>query len=329
MILRDDLYGEYEVEAVIEELVNSLAFQRLKRVHMAGPAYLVNPLWNETRYEHSVGVMLLIRRLGGSLEEQIAGLLHDISHTAFSHTVDIALKIKEDNYHEKIKDKVVANSDIPKILKRYGYNSEELLGDDSRFSLLEKELPALCCDRLDYTLREIHRYYNVDLDSIWQFIKTLEYRNNEICINNLESAEWFSEMYNLIVLDFFYHPLGVVSNVIMAKAIQLGLENQVISEHDLMLTDDELLEKLKNSHNLEIERLIKKFSKPMQIKIAENPEDSHVHLKLKPRIIDPTVLIKNQCFKSSMKSEKVRKMKDKAIEISYQGIYLYVTNWNN
>jgi HD superfamily phosphohydrolase len=32
--------------------------------------------------------MLLVRRLGASLEEQIAALLHDVSHTAFSHVID-------------------------------------------------------------------------------------------------------------------------------------------------------------------------------------------------------------------------------------------------
>ena len=41
-----------------------------------------------TRYEHSVGVMLLARRVGGGLREQVAALLHDVSHTAFSHVID-------------------------------------------------------------------------------------------------------------------------------------------------------------------------------------------------------------------------------------------------
>jgi len=48
-----------------------------------------------TRFDHSVGVMLLIRKLGAGsspasalLKEQVAALLHDVSHTAFSHVID-------------------------------------------------------------------------------------------------------------------------------------------------------------------------------------------------------------------------------------------------
>lgn len=94
------IYGVYKIEQVLEDLINSKPVQRLRGGHQGGASYLVNPKWNVTRYEHSVGVMLLIRKLGGSLEEQIAGLLHDVSHTAFSHVVDFALDQKAENYHE-------------------------------------------------------------------------------------------------------------------------------------------------------------------------------------------------------------------------------------
>jgi HD superfamily phosphohydrolase len=44
--------------------------------------------------------MLLIWRLGGSLREQLAGLLHDVSHAAFSHLIDHVLDVAEEDYHE-------------------------------------------------------------------------------------------------------------------------------------------------------------------------------------------------------------------------------------
>lgn len=39
-------------------------------------------------YDHSMGVFVILRARGAPLEEQIAGLLHDVSHTAFSHVGD-------------------------------------------------------------------------------------------------------------------------------------------------------------------------------------------------------------------------------------------------
>ena len=60
MYLKDYLYGEYIVEPVIEEVINTKEVQRLKNIHQGGASYLVNPNCNVSRYEHSIGVMLLI-----------------------------------------------------------------------------------------------------------------------------------------------------------------------------------------------------------------------------------------------------------------------------
>lgn len=76
MKIKDDIYGDFEIEGVLEELINTKEFQRLKNIHQGGASYLVNPNCNVSRYEHSIGVMLLIRLLGGRIEEQIAGSLN-------------------------------------------------------------------------------------------------------------------------------------------------------------------------------------------------------------------------------------------------------------
>ncbi|AIE78503.1 Deoxyguanosinetriphosphate triphosphohydrolase [Bacillus cereus] len=93
MIISDVLYREFEVDQIVEELIVSKSVQRLKGMHQNGASYLINGKWNVTRFDHSVGVMLLIKKLGGSVEEQIAGLLHDVSHTAFSHVMIIEMKV--------------------------------------------------------------------------------------------------------------------------------------------------------------------------------------------------------------------------------------------
>jgi HD superfamily phosphohydrolase len=81
--------------------------QRLHGVLQHGITGLIGLTQPITRYEHSVGAMLLVRQLGGSLREQIAALLHDVSHTAFSHVIDYVLNDHDgQSYHDEMKETV-------------------------------------------------------------------------------------------------------------------------------------------------------------------------------------------------------------------------------
>ena len=95
MIINDILYGQAEIDQpVLIELLKAPELQRLQQVGMGG-YYPGSPYASGhrdyTRHRHSVGVMLLLRRFNAPLEEQIAGLIHDVSHSAFSHTIDYIL----------------------------------------------------------------------------------------------------------------------------------------------------------------------------------------------------------------------------------------------
>src|SRR5581483_8929060 len=79
-----------ERNPIILDLINSQAIQRLKEIDQSGP----NPYFNKrcphfSRYDHSLGVYALLKRFGASTQEQVAGLMHDASHTAFSHIADL------------------------------------------------------------------------------------------------------------------------------------------------------------------------------------------------------------------------------------------------
>src|SRR3990167_3900982 len=89
MLIKDRVYGNFQInEPVILELLKSKLVLRLKGISQFGVPDKYHYIKGFSRYEHSVGVMILLRILGASLEEQVAGLLHDVSHTAFSHIVD-------------------------------------------------------------------------------------------------------------------------------------------------------------------------------------------------------------------------------------------------
>ena len=156
MQYEDELYGMVEIsEPLLQDLIVSDAIQRTKGISQHGiTAHLgITPPFS--RFEHSMGSMLLVRRLGANNKEQVAALLHDVSQTAFSHVIDFVFDDHSgQSYHEEKKEEFVANSDIPAILNRHDMDWREFMNEE-QFSLLEQPLPALCADRLDYFLRDL------------------------------------------------------------------------------------------------------------------------------------------------------------------------------
>ncbi|AJH21342.1 HD domain protein [Bacillus mycoides] len=245
MIISDVIYGEFKVDKVLEELILSKPVQRLKGVHQAGASYLMNEKWNVTRFDHSVGAMLLIKKLGGSVEEQIAGLLHDVSHTAFSHVIDYVFDNENESYHEEIFSSVVKNSEIPAILSKHGYNYEDILLDDSKWTLLEKSAPELCADRVDYTLRDMFTYGYISLEEVHSFLEDLIEVDGKMVLQNIEIAEWFTKTYYKEVIDFFMKPMNIYGNDMLAKTLKLALHKKIIHPDDFLLEDHELITKLR------------------------------------------------------------------------------------
>ncbi|MES5895406.1 MULTISPECIES: HD domain-containing protein [Bacillus cereus group] len=322
MVISDVIYGEFKVDKVLEELILSKAVQRLKGVHQAGASYLMNEKWNVTRFDHSVGAMLLIKKLGGSVEEQIAGLLHDVSHTAFSHVIDYVFDNENESYHEEIFSAVVKNSEIPAILSKHGYNYEDILLDDSKWTLLERSAPELCADRVDYTLRDMFTYGYISLEEAQDFLNDLIEVNGKMVLQNIEIAEWFTKTYYKEVIDFFMKPMNIYGNDMLAKTLKLALHKKIIHPDDFLLEDHELITKLRLCKDQEVDALLRKVHPSIEVKEDRNEYD--LHQKNKVRLIDPPLLREGKIVQSSVVSEKIRQMSDIAYEKAVRGTYVKV-----
>ncbi|MBJ8053875.1 HD domain-containing protein [Bacillus cereus] len=322
MVISDVIYGEFKVDKVLEELILSKPVQRLKGVHQAGASYLMNEKWNVTRFDHSVGAMLLIKKLGGSVEEQIAGLLHDVSHTAFSHVIDYVFDNENESYHEEIFSAVVQNSEIPAILSKHGYNYEDIFLDDSKWTLLERSAPELCADRVDYTLRDMYTYGYISLEEAQDFLDDLIAVDGKMVLQNIEIAEWFTETYYKEVIDFFMKPMNIYGNDMLAKTLKLALYKKIIHPDDFLLEDHELISKLQLCKNPEVDTLLRKVHPSIEVKEDRNEYD--LHQKNKVRLIDPPLLHEGEIVQSSAISEKIRQLSDIAYEKAIRGMYVKV-----
>lgn len=198
----DKIYGDFELSGVIEELIHTSVFQRLKNIHQGGAIFLFNPKINQTRFDHSIGVMLLIKKLGGSIEEQIAGLIHDISHTAFSHLVDYVFENEEEDYHEKRFEEVLRDEELVSVLKNNGFEWSQFL-EIEQYQILEYPLPNLSADRIDYTLRDLFQIGELSNQEIDWFLESVQVFENRIVLTAEEYGKWFQEKYNFLVADYF------------------------------------------------------------------------------------------------------------------------------
>nr|WP_121272741.1 HD domain-containing protein [Pedobacter schmidteae] len=246
ILINDILYGNVELPAVFDNLLNTDALRRLAGVHQSGAIFLVNPDMSHSRLEHSIGAMLLIRKLGGTELEQIAGLLHDVSHTAFSHVGDYVFENGEENYHEQVYAEVIMNSEIPDVLRKHGYHIDEILNGE--FSILEQPQPHLCADRLDYTLRDALHGGLITRYSARLFLQYVTLRQGQIVVTDEEQADWIDHTFKRLNNEIFNLPLHVYANSELAVIIRDLLNSGFLKESDLFKDDTFLLNKIRSTN---------------------------------------------------------------------------------
>jgi HD superfamily phosphohydrolase len=244
--VNDFLYGKMELPAVFADLLKTDALKRLAGIHQSGAIFLVNPDICHSRLEHAIGVAMLIRMLGGSELEQVAGLLHDVSHTAFSHVGDYVFDNTDEDYHEKVFAEVLCKSEVPDVLLSHGYNVNQILY--GTFDILEQPLPSLCADRLDYTLRDGVHGGIISRQRAREFLSAVVLKDGKIAVNAEIEVAWINEAFEKLNNELFKLPLHLYANGKMAELIKKFLNKGILVESDMFKTDTMLLNKIRTSY---------------------------------------------------------------------------------
>lgn len=154
------LHKIYSTETItcIIELEKSRTLSRLKNVGQnCGNDYLNPKLqefsYNYSRYDHSVGVALIIWHFTKDIKMTISGLVHDIAMPTFSHVIDFLNNDSETQTSTEINTRtyIERSSTIQSILKKYGIETDDV-ADFSRYPIADNESPKLSADRLEYSL---------------------------------------------------------------------------------------------------------------------------------------------------------------------------------
>jgi len=225
-------------ELMIMELIDTVAFQRLRRIKQLGAASLLFHGAESSRFTHSIGVFCIARKIYRRLIESKssfcknkfvlygAALLHDLGHGPLSHTSETIFE----HDHEQWSENLVTNySPINSILKKYDKDLPrkicELFQSKQLFSKPLKTLISseIDCDRLDYLLRDSYntgtKYGLVDLERIISGLTFSPDGNIAIKPKGIIAIEHFLVLRNLMYRTIYNHRINEISTWILEKII--------------------------------------------------------------------------------------------------------------
>jgi hypothetical protein len=267
--VNDVVYGKYKVrEQILIDLIKTKAIQRLKKIRQQGLPKEWHYGFEFTRYDHSIGVMILLDKFNAPLKERIAGLLHDVSHMAFSHVYDYLIN----NHDESHGDDVFFNfinedEEIKQVLKKHGYEIDDI-SDFGEFKLLERSAPDLCADRVDYTLREYVGFKNDNLFTN-RLLGDMIVHNNEIIFKTKKSARNFYNTYKYFAENHWGGIKHTMNYNLFVEVLKQALKLKLIKENDFKKTDDYIIRILKQSKD----KIIKENIRKLETKDFEVPEN--------------------------------------------------------
>ena len=251
--VRDPIHGLIQLTQKELDLINTKAFQRLRRIRQLAMAFLVYPGTLHTRFDHSIGVMHIAGRICDRLKQRgeitdedckrvrLAALLHDIGHGPFSHVsehlFDKYLPMDGKSALEKIHEKITVdiiryNSEIGAVL---GENEREFVVEmiggaikkDFRRDIVSSDLDA---DKMDYLLRDAYfagvKYGIYDLDKIIESCRvSCEEQESYLAI----SDEGIYALEQLLLARYhmsqqvYLHRVKLISDAMIVRGIEIAI----------------------------------------------------------------------------------------------------------
>jgi len=289
----ETFYGTIEVnEPVLIEIIESKPMQRLKGVNQYGVSYYTTHKEEYTRFEHSLGVFAILRMKGASLDEQLSGLLHDVSHTIFSHVGDYAFNptCPQESYQDDVHQWFLQKYGIGKILNKYGITIEQVHPKSGKFSALEQELPNLCADRIDYNLQGSFFQGFLTKAEIKEILDDLQFVEGNWVSTKPELMKKMAQFS----LHMTKHCWGSADNFLMSKWLAEVIHRAVhlgkITHEDIHFGQDrEIWEKLNQIPDNVVQELFSKIFNANNLFSLVKQEEADLNPKLKFRGFDPWI----------------------------------------
>ena len=230
-VVKDPIYGYVKVYRHELPLVDSIAFQRLRRLKQLSAADLVYPGAVHTRFSHSLGVAHvaevfvteILKKLAVRIDDieryvvlmRLIALLHDIGHGPYSHTFEDYVLIPRGVTHEDMSSKLVESyepvtSAVEAIVSEYGYSVKQV----------SRALRATSVDD-------------------WPFTSTITEGASERALFYIIKGAFSSDIIDYLLRDSYYTGAGYGSGIDWQR-----LAHYTYIENDKLVLDSRALEVL-------------------------------------------------------------------------------------
>lgn len=242
--------GDRRASWVVQRLIDTREFQRLRHIRQNGLTNLVFHGAEHSRFTHSMGVAHLaaemcrkVARNSGEelsthveLSTCVAGLLHDVGHGPFSHTLEEILSDADVQFdHELMTQRLIEEKDtevnavlasvdpgFPGEIARY--IDKKRKGKDWWYKVVSSQLDA---DRLDYLLRDARNaglLGRFDLPRLLDSLERLDGERMAVARGSLEVVEGYLVMLDQMYRIVYYHHTARAASVLLSSVLRRAFD---------------------------------------------------------------------------------------------------------
>jgi len=238
-VFKDPVHRYVRVrDQVIWDLIATPEFQRLRRIKQLGTSYLTFHGAEHSRFNHSLGVYEIVRRILNKFADQnvaidqdtrlislCAALLHDLGHGPFSHSFEKVFHLDHEDFTRQI---ILGHTKVNDILTRVAPNFPEQVARviDQTFEntlvvhLISSQIDA---DRMDYLQRDAYytgvSYGHFDMERILRVMRAVD---GELVIKStgMHAVEDYIMSRYQMYWQVYFHPVTRSAEVILINILQ-------------------------------------------------------------------------------------------------------------
>ena len=288
-----------EIPAILSDCAETPCMQRLKAVGMnCGCEYTAflrfAGLKPYSRFDHSLGVALIVWHFTHDGQQAVAGLLHDVASPVFAHVVDFLRGdyLVQESIEDGTRAIIEGDETLQRILSAHGIKTDGVC-DYHIYPIADNDSPRLSADRLEYTLGNLLNYRIRTPDEVKAYYADLSVGTNEdgvpeLVFSDARRAEDFAlaslECSKIYVSDEDRYAMQMLSEL-LRDAIRGG----VLTEADLLTTEPEVIAKLlRNGRTAAAWRRYRAYHLTRRVETPE-VEGERRRIPAKKRYIDPLI----------------------------------------